>query len=387
MRPRVFISLATGHLGGPGKGLLQFLRSGGFELCEPVIVDFVTASGRESEFARLMRMSGANIFALRQDRKFDLGLVDQAERIVKKERCQILQSHGYKSHVLCALLHRRVRLPWVAFVHGWTSENMTMRCYKVVEMLLVTMATRVVAVSEALGRRLPGPARRKMTIVPNAVDPAELGDCNGRDVRRELGIPARAPVVGVVGRLSPEKGQVFFLRALALARRSVPDAVGILLGDGQDRAMLEREAARLGLAHAVFFPGHVSGPGDYYRAMDIVAMPSLSEGLPNVALEAMLFGRPVVASRVGGVPEVVVEGRTGFMVRAGDAEALAVALVRLLTSPSLMQAMGGEGRRRVLDSFSPTVRVARMLSLYEQILEHEMSAGCGGCPGQGPTTV
>lgn len=368
MRPRVFISLATSRLGGPGKGLLQFLRSGGFELCDPVVVDFVTGSGFESEFAQVMRSSGANVAALRQTRKFDLDLVDQAESIVRSEGCQILQSHGYKSHVLCALLRTRMRLPWVAFVHGWTSENMKMHCYRMVEMGLVTLATRVVAVSEALGRRLPGIARRKMTVIPNAVDPAELNDSGDRDVRGELGIPEEALAVGVVGRLSPEKGQIFFLRALAKARREVSNAVGILVGDGQDRAMLEAEAVRRGLEGAVFFTGHVSGLGDYYRAMDLVALPSLSEGMPNVALEAMIFGKPVVASRVGGMPEVVVEGGTGFMVKAGDADALAAALIRMLGKPEHMQAMGEAGKRRALENFSPTVRVKRLLELYEQLL-------------------
>jgi glycosyltransferase involved in cell wall biosynthesis len=368
MRPHVFISLATSNLGGPGKGLLQFLRSGGFDLCDPVVVDFVTESGCESEFARVMRLSGANVAELRQNKKFDMNLVDQAENIVKREGCQILQSHGYKSHVLCALLRRRVRLPWVAFVHGWTSENMKMHCYRIVEMGLVTLATRVVAVSEALGKRLPRIAQRKMTVIPNAVDPAELNDSSGRDVRQELGIPGEALVVGVVGRLSPEKGQIFFLKALAQTRKQVPNAVGILLGDGQDRAMLEAEAARCGLAGAVYFTGHVSGLGDYYRAMDIVAMPSLSEGMPNVALEAMIFAKPVVASRVGGVPEVVVEGETGFMVTAGNAESLAAALIRMLASPNRMQAMGEAGRRRALDNFSPTVRVGRLLALYKELL-------------------
>jgi glycosyltransferase involved in cell wall biosynthesis len=368
MRPRVFISLATSTLGGPGKGLLQFLQSGGFELCDPFIVDFVTASGHESEFAKVMRLSGANIFDLRQNKKFDMSLVYQAEKIIKTKDCQILQSHGYKSHVLCALLRRRLQLPWVAFVHGWTSENMKMHCYKIVEMGLVTLATRVVAVSEALGKRLPGIAQRKMRVIPNAVAPAELNDTNGRDVRRDLGIPGEALVVGVVGRLSPEKGQIFFLRALVQTRRSVPNAVGILVGAGQDRAMLEAEAAQLGLAAAVFFTGHVSGVGDYYRAMDLVVLPSLSEGMPNVALEAMMFGKPVVASRVGGVPEVVVEGETGFMVKAGDEDALALALIRMLASPSRMQAMGEGGRRRVLENFSPKVRVERLLALYNELL-------------------
>lgn len=368
MKPRVFISLASSCLGGPGKGVLQFLKSGGLERCNPVLVDFITASGPNSEYARAMRAAGASVVELVQRRRFDLDLLGQAERVVRQEGCQILQSHGYKSHVICAWLKYRTGLPWVAFVHGWTAENLRMHGYRLLEMGIVGLATRVVAVSHALGQRLPLVARRKMTVIPNAVDPREVETVCGRDIRAEYGIAPHAKVAGVVGRLSPEKGQLHFVRALAKVRQRIPDAVGLLVGDGQDRAMLEAETRELGLQKAVLFAGHNECVGDFYRAMTVVVMPSLSEGMPNVALEAMMFGKPVVASRVGGVPEVVVEDETGFMVKAGDEGALALALIRMLTSPSRMQAMGEAGRHRVLENFSPTVRVERLLSLYKELL-------------------
>lgn len=343
MKPRVFISLASSVVGGPGKGLLQFLRAGGLECCDLVLIDFVTHSGPDSEYATAMRDAGANVVGIVQNKRFDFGLVARAQVVVRREKCQILQSHGYKSHVLCALLMLRTGLPWVAFVHGWTAENPRMEFYKFVETGLVTMATRVIAVSQALEARLPCLARWKTTVVPNAVDPAELSDVTGRDVRREYGIASTAKVAGVVGRLSPEKGQVYFLRALAKAREEIPELVGLVVGDGQDRSMLQGEADGLGLGGAVFFIGHVRRMGDYYRAMDVVVLPSFSEGMPNVALEAMLFGKPLVASRVGGVPEVVVEGETGFMVEAGDTEALSLAMRRILTRLDLGIRMGEAG--------------------------------------------
>ena len=369
MKPRIFIAMASGILGGPGKGLVQFLRHGGLNACRPVIINYATAPEQDTEFTRAFQDVGAKVFSIRQHCALDFGLIRQGLAIARSERCDILQSHGYKSHVLCAAIHFVTKIPWIAFVHGWTSEDFKVRCYHTLEKCLVPAATRVVAVSESLKLRLPQAARRKTVVIPNAVDRDEVeSHPHVRDVRAEFGISEQAVVAGVVGRLSPEKGQLCFLRVLDLVRREFPEVVGLLVGDGQDRAMLEAEAKALGLEEAVFFAGHTGCVGDFYRAMDVVVMPSMSEGMPNVALEAMMFGKPVVASRVGGMPEVVVEGETGFMAKAGDADALALALIRMLTSPSRMQTMGEAGKRRALDNFSPTVRVERLLALYKELL-------------------
>ncbi|NLW80478.1 MAG: glycosyltransferase, partial [Desulfovibrionales bacterium] len=262
MRPRIFISLAAPSLGGPGKGLLQFLEAGGFDLCDPVLAAFIIGSNSDSEYARVMRSAGAKVVKLNQRSRFDFSLVAQAEDVVIREKCQILQSHGYKSHVLCSLLSMRLRLPWIAFVHGWTAEDFRIHCYRLLEMGLVTLASRVVPVSKALGERLPLLAKRKMRIIPNAVAPQELERITGRNVRAELGIHDRALVAGVVGRLSPEKGQIHFLRALAQAHLECPDVVGMLIGDGQDRDILEAEARRLGLGAGIIFAGHTPCIGD-----------------------------------------------------------------------------------------------------------------------------
>lgn len=376
MKPRIFIAMASGILGGPGKGLVQFLRNGGLDACQPVIINYATAPGQDTEFTRAFREVGAKVFSIRQHCALDFGLIRQGLAIARSEGCDILQSHGYKSHVLCAAIHLVTKIPWIAFVHGWTSEDFKVRCYHALEKCLVPTATRVVTVSESLKSRLPQAAQRKTVVIPNAVDRAEVEPgSQARDVRAEFGIADQAVVAGVVGRLSPEKGQLCFLRALDLVRLEFPQVVGLLVGDGQDRAMLKAEAKELGLEKAVFFAGHTGCVGDFYRAMDVLVMPSLSEGMPNVALEAMMFAKPVVASRVGGVPEVVVDGETGFMAKAGDADALAFALMRMLTSPLGMQVMGEAGRRRALENFSPKVRVERMLALYEQLFSARNLAG------------
>lgn len=398
-RPRVCMLLATDRLGGPGKGLVQFLRHGGLAGCSPVVVAYEAGEPGETEFTRAVRDTGADLRILRQRGAFDVSLIPQALRVVRDEGCEVLQSHGYKSHAVCACLHAMTGLPWVAFVHGWTAENVRVRAYRVLEQALLPLATRVVAVSDALGRSVWPAARRRMVVIPNAIDPAEAlrdgdvpatglyaspdgspdanpdanhdtgSDAGKGDLRAAFGIAADALVAGVVGRLSPEKGHIHFLRALARARQTEPRLVGLLAGDGPGAGMLRREADMLGLAHAVTFAGHVSRVARVYRALDVAVLPSLSEGMPNAALEAMLHGLPVVASHVGGVPEVVRDGETGLLVPPGDETQLAAALVALCADVERRKALGARGRERVLGHFAPHQRAERILGLYHELLQ------------------
>lgn len=368
-RPRVGIWLATDNIGGPGKGLVQFLRAGGQERCEPIVVDYDNGVPGETEFSKAVRATGARLVSVRQRRMYDPALIGQSLRIVRDERCDILQSHGYKSHAVCACLHLVTGLPWIAFVHGWTAENVRIRAYRGLEQVLLPLATRVVAVSGALGRSLLPLARLRTQVIPNAVDPAETLCTDGvRDVRAELGIGREHVVVGVVGRFSPEKGQVHFLRSLARARGDAPQLHALLVGSGQDEASLRAEVERLGLGPHVSFTGYVTDMAPFYRAMDAVAMPSLSEGMPNVALEAMLHGLPLVASRVGGVPEVVVDGETGILVPSGDEGALAGGLVCFANDHALRLHMGAAGSRRVQKHFTPERRVEKIVDMYFELL-------------------
>ncbi len=369
MKPSVLIALASSILGGPGKGLRQFLGSGGLEGCRPLLVAYNNRPDLgDTEYITAMRDTGAPVAVLRQRHPFDASIVDQSLELIHAHGISLLQSHGYKSHVLCWLLRRRTGLPWIAYVHGWTRENLRVRVYTALEHLLLLRADVVVAVSGSIRQRLLPPVRRRCRVIPNAVALDELGDPDSRDIRQELDIPGDALVAGVVGRLSPEKGQEVFLRALALARAQEPRLFGLLVGGGQEEAALRRTARALGLDGACRFTGHVRGLAPYYRCMDMQVMPSFTEGMPNAALEGMSMGLPLIASNVGGIPEVVDDRKTGLLVRAGDAESLAGALTRLSARAEERDALGRAGRARVREDFDPHVRARRMLEVYAQVL-------------------
>lgn len=172
---------------------------------------------------------------------------------------------------------------------------------------------------------------------------------------------AEGPVVGYVGRLSPEKGVDVLLQAV----RALPGVTVVLVGDGPERTRLERLGRELGIAPRMIMTGWQANSRPWLPSIDVLALPSRLEGLGMAAVEAMLAQRPVVASRVGGTPEVVVDGETGLLVPPEDPDALAGALGSLLGEPSRRERMGMCGREVALERFG----VERMLRSYEAVYD------------------
>ena len=276
----------------------------------------------------------------------------------------ILQTHGYKANVLAALAVRSARRPWIAFLHGETWENWKVRIYFALERLAVRRADRIVVVCRRMAAALcaRGVPDSKVRVVHNAclVAPAES----------ERAAPdADAPrVIGVVGRLSPEKGVDVALRVQQVVVRRAPDARLWVVGEGPDRTRLHDQAEHLGIAPRVDWLGYREEMGALYRRMSVLLIPSRSEGLPNVALEAMAYGIPVVATAVGGVPEVVTHGRTGFLTAPADVEGLASCVLSLLENAALRRQLGEAARHEAISRFSPDARGRALAKIYEELV-------------------
>jgi glycosyltransferase involved in cell wall biosynthesis len=229
-----------------------------------------------------------------------------------------------------------------------------------------------IAVSEATRRdwlrRTGMPARRVVTI-HNGVRPA-MSDRprNTAAARGRLGLPADQVIVGGVGRLDRAKGFDDLLDAVAALATDRPHVAVALAGQGPLRAALEQRASRLGIASRVHFLGYRADVNEVYAALDVFVLSSVCEALPYVLLEAMAAGLPVVATTVGGVPEVVAAGETGFLVPPQDPPALAAALRPLLASAELRDRMGRAGRDRVARAFDERETVARTIQFYRDLL-------------------
>jgi glycosyltransferase involved in cell wall biosynthesis len=229
-----------------------------------------------------------------------------------------------------------------------------------------------IAVSEATGRdwvrrtRL-SPAR--IVRIYNGIDPSKFERSSERaEARRRLGLPNDGMIIGGVGRLDEAKGFRFLLEAVAKLPPTQPPVMLALAGDGPLLQSLQTRAGELGIADRVRLLGFCGDVRPVYDALDIFVLSSLCEALPYALLEAMAARLPTIGTRVGGVPEIIVEGETGLIVPPRDANALAAALRRLTESQDLRQRMGEAGRERVVRHFNEREMVRQTLDLYRDLL-------------------
>lgn len=231
---------------------------------------------------------------------------------------------------------------------------------------------RTVAVSEAAAQVLvrgEGVSRERITVIANGVDTSRFVPADAGGTRQAFGLEDDAVVVGGVGRLAVEKGFHHLIAAVAEGVRGGAHLSLVLVGDGPERQALASLARQQGIAERVCFLGVRRDLETVYPAFDIFALSSLEEGSPNVVLEAMACSRPVVATAVGGVPELVTDEQTALLVEAARPEALAAALVRLADNQALRNRLGNAGRARVEEAFTIPRMVARHEELFTTLIK------------------
>jgi len=233
---------------------------------------------------------------------------------------------------------------------------------------------RFVVVSEhdrALQLRVTHRAPSRVITVHNGIDTERFMPAGPNELqatRQRLGVATDELLFGSVGRLDRQKGLGIALQAFHRALPSLPKAKYMMLGDGPDRASLSRLVEELGLHDHVGLLGYVKQPAPIIKALDVLIMPSRWESFGLAAAEAMAAERPVIASKVGGLQELVQENITGLLVEAGDVAGLAEAMVRLGSDAALRQRLGSQGRARIVERFSQDRMVDQMLALYEELM-------------------
>jgi glycosyltransferase involved in cell wall biosynthesis len=229
--------------------------------------------------------------------------------------------------------------------------------------------TCFICASEAIRQMLlrDGVPPARVTTVHEGIDAAKVDAAPPAELHQELWLPHHAPIVGNVGALVPHKGQRYLVDAAAEVVRHEPDTRFIIAGDGELRESLEHQIRQLHLEKHVMLAGFRPDVLSLHKAFDIFVMSSVTEGLGTSLLDAMACGKPVVATRAGGIPEVVEDGVTGLLVPPRDHTAMADALVQLLTDDELRARMGAAGRARVQEKFTAEQMVRSTLRVYERV--------------------
>lgn len=358
--PKPLSLIDTGLIAGAGKAIMQLYGHPKLAELEYLIGNFDYGGRISSEFNDTVAAQGYNLKLFTQRFGLDPAPIRQVLNTLREGGYNLIETHGYKGHLIGYCASRFAGVPWVAVAHGWTAENWKIEVYNALERFLLKRADAAVAVSPPLYATLVELRGAENThLVFNAIDLQPPVASAPSEERVTL---------GVIGRFSPEKGQDVMLDALPEVLAAHSQVQVRIIGDGQERAALESRAEALGVRDAVKFTGWRSDMPEQYEQLDALVLSSRSEGLPFAVLEAMSYGLPVVATQVGAIDSVIENGRTGWIVPAGDPAALAAGINTALQDLAELRRIGLAGRESLHPKFSPDARADAMYNLYEGLV-------------------
>lgn len=318
-----------------------------------------------------LKERGFHTVIIPQRRGLDLGWIYKCIKLIRQKHVDLLHAHEFTMNVYGSIAAWSTGIPAITTVHGkaYYVNNWRRRlAYRFV----ARTSARMVAVSEDIRRYLMervGVRSDSLITIYNGIDSKQFASSEDRvRIRKELGISETAPAIGTIGNLYPVKGHTDLLKAAAQVVRMFPESVFLIVGRGDLLSRLQIEAGELGLANNVMFIGFREDIPALLQAMDLFVLPSLSEGLSLSLLEAMAAGKPVVATTVGGNPEVISHGETGFLVPPGHPESLSSRIILLLQDQPLARKFGINGQQRVYEKFGLEQMVHSYRHLYEKAL-------------------
>ncbi len=322
-----------------------------------------------------LRRTGARLLPVRISGWRQVDRVRRLLGFMKKERIDIVHSHMFISTFFAAPIARMAGVPVVVDTsHGreaWRRSRLG-RSF-VVDRFIARFVDRVIAVSEDTARYLvneKGISADKVTVIHNGRDLSRFDPVRSANgLRKSLGIAKEDITITVVGRLEPQKGHRYFFEALPPLMERHPNVKALIVGDGSLEGELKEQCSRLGISDRVVFTGFLNDVPEVLSLSDVVVLPSLYEGLPLTAIEASAMARPVIATAVDGTPEVIMDGRTGILVRPKDPEGLRDAMFRLVTDEATRRSYGDMGRRTVTERFSLDRQVKRTAMLYRELMD------------------
>ena len=334
--------------------------------------------------AELCRL-GVDVTIVDERRHTAPRILSTLTKILKEKRPDLVHTHRYKDSVLGAVAAKLAGVPYVVrTVHGLAEpmtgwSRMKFRAYEAVDRAtLQCLADLVIGVSKGIENTLAQSGYRPtmLTHIHNGIDLGRMTPIQAAaDVRRELGLDDSTMLIGAVGRLAPVKGHASFLEAARLIALEEPRARFAIVGNGPLQRELRTQAAQLGLSDSCLFLGDRADVYDLVSAMDVFVLPSLNEGIPMALLEAMALNRPVVATDVGGVPEVLEHRVTGLLVSPGDPRGLADACLNLSANPAWAGRLGQQARHAVESRFTLERSGRELVEAYRSVAAIPKVAG------------
>ncbi len=360
--------IATNFFGGPEKQIvyhLKYLNS--TEKYMGILASF--RENGENQLLQVARNHDIQTVEIRSKNAYDIRAIKQIVDAIRMHRIQLLCSHHYKSTIFGRIAAFLTGIPIIAYSRGFTGENQKVAFYEWLERRFMNRTDGIICVSKGQKRKIRELGVRKppQWVIYNAIEnisdtPLNNKQNPGHENNGKL-------IITTAGRLSPEKGHEYLLKAISILKESYSNIEFLICGDGALMEKLTTMAESLNIRDQCKFLGFCRDMDAIYSKTDIFVLSSLSEGLPNVILEAYMHEIPVVATNVGGVPEIIDNGFNGILVPPGDPVKLADALAQLIQDKTLREKMGRHGKEKVASCFTFKRQLDDTVKVYEEVLK------------------
>jgi glycosyltransferase involved in cell wall biosynthesis len=363
----------TDEVGGPGKTILETANHIDRDRFTVSVGVFRRRSETgETPFMEEARRYGVDVFEIRSRGRYDPGILREVAALVRRRKIDLLATHESKSDILGILVSKWCRIPVVSTMHGWITNDRKQRVYHRIDKRIARYFDGVIVVNRVIRDTLirEGVRPEIVHLLHNSIVTEKyFRDGETGYLGRSAGRVLPSPVIGTLGRVSPEKGQADFVEAAALVARRGYAAHFVIVGDGPDSGTIRRMIEEKGLTDSVTMTGYLRDPRRVLQEFDLMVLPSHTEGLPNVVLEAFMMNVPVISTAVGGVPEVIRDGENGVLIPPGKPEEMAAAIVDFLDFPQRHASMARAGKETVRERFDFKARTRKLEAIYLQILK------------------
>jgi len=359
----------SGNLLGAETVILELASSSATYGHEPVIGVIHDTRDPFPELATTAEQQGLKYCVFQASRRIDLTCINNIRRYIKKENIDIIHTHGYREDLYALLSHTGRYI--CATNHLWKRTNLALKVYAYVDSLAMSQIDRIVAVSQPILTEMRNSLfinNNKLSIISNGISTTRFHPDNSSALRSELKIKQDTLLITAVSSLTTEKGHRYLLDALAKLKCELPNFHMIIVGEGPERAAIERRIDELDLSPWITLLGKRSDISDIHAASDIYVLPSLDEGLPMSLLEAMASGVSAVATDVGDVAKCVQNNVTGILIKPFDATELFDAIRTLSVDAALRDRLGKAATSLVQEKYSTDIMTRKYCALYDQML-------------------
>jgi glycosyltransferase involved in cell wall biosynthesis len=363
---RVLQLISSGGYYGAENMLLNLCASQSAAGCRNSLLLFYNVHAPNVELYERARRRGISVRMVHCKGRADWRAVREIREYIAQDQIDLVHAHGYKADLYGYLAARGMEKPIVATCHNWVGGTAALGIYNRLDRMVLKRFNAIAAVSGAVKERLlqSGIAPGAVKIIANGIDVEAFSHA----VLQESVSP-ETRTIGMVARLDLQKGFECLLLAVHKLRETFANFKVVVTGEGPDRPAIEQMIEQYGLGSSITLAGARSDMPNVYAAMDIFVLPSLNEGLPMTVLEAMAASRPVVASAVGAIPDLIQNHETGLLVMPGDPSGLRDALARLLSAPDLCRRLGAQAQEWVGRNFTAEAMAGKYRLLYDEVLD------------------